>query len=75
MHMSNRIYDTLKWIALTALPAVTGLLAALTPIWEIPNGDKLVLTIAAVNAALGAIVGVSGVQHQKAVTAEYDANS
>ena len=57
--MSNKIYDTMKWIALIVLPAIGTLYFALAGIWHFPYGEEIVGTITAVDTFLGAILGVS----------------
>lgn len=59
MSMSNKTYDILKWIAQIVLPAIGTLYFALSSIWGLPYGEQIVGTITAVDAFLGAILGVS----------------
>ena len=63
--MSNRTYDILKWVAQIALPAVGTLYFALSSIWGLPMGEEVVGTITAVDAFLGALLGISTVQYEK----------
>ena len=57
--MSNRTYDVLKFIAQILLPALGTLYFALASIWGLPYGEHIVGTITAVDAFLGAILGIS----------------
>lgn len=57
--MSNKTYDTLKWIALIALPAAAALYLALAQIWGLPEPEKVAMTVTAVNTFLGAVLGIS----------------
>ena len=57
--MSNRVYDILKFIAQIVLPAVATLYFALASIWGLPYGEQIVGTITAIDAFLGALLGVS----------------
>lgn len=57
--MSNKTYDVLKWIALVALPALGTLYFALSKIWGLPYGTEIVGTISAIDAFLGALLGIS----------------
>lgn len=57
--MSNRTFDVLKWIALYLLPALGTLYFALSSIWGLPYGEQIVGTITAIDAFLGAILGIS----------------
>lgn len=59
MMMSDKMYDVLKWIALVALPALGTLYFALSKIWGLPYGTEIVGTISAIDAFLGALLGIS----------------
>lgn len=63
--MSNKTYDILKWVAMIALPAVATLYLALASIWGLPNGEQVAGTITAIDACLGALLGISTVQYNK----------
>ena len=65
MKMSNKVYDVLKWIALILLPALGTLYFALAKIWEFPYAAEIVGTISAVDAFLGALLGISTAQYNK----------
>ena len=65
--MSNKVYDTLKWIAMYLLPAIGTLYFALAGIWGLPYGEQIVGTITAVDTFLGVILGISKVQYNKRV--------
>ena len=57
--MSNKVYDTLKYIAQIVLPALGTLYFALAGIWGFPYGEEIVGTIAAVDTFLGALLKIS----------------
>lgn len=65
MKLSNKAYDTLKWIAQYLLPAIGTLYFALASIWGLSYGEQVVGTITAVDAFLGAILGISTMQYNK----------
>ena len=65
MKLSNKAYDTLKWIAQYLLPAIGTLYFALARIWGLPYGEQIVGTITSVDAFLGAILGISTLQYNK----------
>lgn len=65
MKLSNKAYDTLKFIAMIALPAVGALYFALAGIWGLPYGEEIVGTITAIDAFLGALLGLSTAQYNK----------
>lgn len=57
MKISDKTYDKLKIIALYVVPALATLVGALGQIWNIPYSDKIVLTITAIDTAMGSLVG------------------
>ncbi len=61
--LSNKAYDVLKFIAQIVLPALGTLYFALATIWGFPYGEEIVGTITAVDAFLGALLGISTVQY------------
>ena len=63
--MSNKLYDILKYIAQIVLPAIATLYFALAQIWGFPYGEQIVGTITAIDAFLGAILGISTAQYDK----------
>lgn len=65
MKLSNKAYDILKWIAQYLLPALGTLYFALAAIWGFPYGEEIVGTISAVDAFLGALLGISTIQYKK----------
>lgn len=63
--MSNKLYDTLKWVALILLPALGTLYFALAGIWGFPYGEQIVGTITAIDCFLGALLGISNAAYKK----------
>lgn len=63
--MSNKVYDILKYIAQIGLPALGALYFALSTIWGFPYGEQIVGTITAIDAFLGALLGISTAQYKK----------
>lgn len=57
--LNDKIYNILKWVAQLLLPALGALYFALSTIWGLPYGEQVVGTITAIDAFLGAILGVS----------------
>lgn len=66
MKLSNTVYDILKFVAQIALPALGTLYFALAEIWGFPYGAEIVGTITAIDAFLGALLGISTAQYNKA---------
>lgn len=63
--ISNKAYDILKWTAQILLPAVGTLYFSLADLWGLPKALEVVGTIAAVDAFLGVILGISTLQYNK----------
>lgn len=69
------MYDILKWIAQILLPALGALYFALASIWGLPYAEQIVGTITAVDAFLGAILGISTYMYnKKRIAGEIDEN-
>lgn len=67
MKMSNKVYDFLKWLAMFVLPALALLVQSVFSIWGFPYGEQISATIVAINAFLGACLGISNISYQKDV--------
>lgn len=65
MNLSNKTYDTLKFIAQYVLPALGTLYFALAGIWGLPYGEQIVGTVTAVDTFLGVLLGISTSQYKK----------
>lgn len=66
MTMSNKVYDSLKWVAQIAIPAAATLYFALAGIWGWPYGEQVVGTLTAIDTCLGVLLGISTAQYNKA---------
>ena len=65
MKMSNETYDILKEIALTILPAVATLYAAIGKIWGLPYVTEIPMTIMAVYTFMGVCLHISNSEYKK----------
>lgn len=65
MKMNNQTYDVLKYIAQIVLPALGTLYFALSQIWGLPYGEEIVGTITAIDAFMGALLGISSANYYK----------
>ena len=65
MKIPDKLYDTLKWIAVIVIPALVILIKTVFPAWHIPHAEEISTTVAAVGLFLGAIIGVSTVSYNK----------
>lgn len=67
MKMSNKVYDVLKWVLLTVVPAFEtafSILAA-TWKWDIPT-EAIITTITTIATFFGAILFISNAKYKKA---------
>lgn len=69
MKLPNRWYDTLKWVAVIALPAVIAFLGSVLPVLGVPSEvTQIVVTVgAALDTLLGALLGVSTFNYNKEI--------
>lgn len=72
MKLSNNTYDILKYIAQIVLPALGTLYFALSQIWGLPYGEQIVGTITAIDAFMGALLGISSAQYYKEIEGDSD---
>lgn len=63
--MSNETYDILKKIAQVWLPAIGTLYFALARIWNLPFAEEIVGSLTAIDAFLGALLGISTAIYNK----------
>lgn len=61
--ISNKVYDTIKLVALIGAPVIV-FLSALCNIWAVPHAAELTATLAAIDTLIGAVVA--------ALKADYD---
>ena len=65
MILPDKVYDILKWICITLLPALTVLWVALAKIWGWPLVGEIAGTMAAIETFMGAILGISTIQYNR----------
>lgn len=65
MVFSNKIYDTLKWVCVIVLPALSVLVKTLFALWGLPYGTEIATTITAIATFLGALLMISNANYQK----------
>ena len=63
--LKDFVYDTLKWIVMIAIPALTTAYVGLSTIWGWPYADEVAKTSAVVCTLLGALLGISTAQYNK----------
>ena len=65
MKMSNKLYDSLKYIAQIVLPALATLYVTIAGIWNLPYAEAVSGTIMAVDFFLGAVLKISSDNYYK----------
>ena len=63
--MSNKTYDTLKYITQIVLPALGTLYLGLAGIWGFPYAEQIGGTIAAIDTFLGICLGLSSSKYNQ----------
>jgi hypothetical protein len=64
--MKNKTYDILKFVAQILLPALGSMYFGIAAIWGLPYSEEVVGTIVVIDTFLGAILGISTEQYNKA---------
>ena len=65
MRINDKLYDILKWMAMFFLPALALLIQTVFSIWGIPYGEQISATIVAINAFIGACIGISNIGYNR----------
>ena len=65
MKLSDTAYDIIKWLSLVFFNAVGVLYKTLAAVWNLPFGEEVLTTCAAIALFLGALIGVSTAQYNK----------
>lgn len=63
---NSKIYDILKFICIRVLPALITLYGVIGETCDIPYTSQVLIIAAAVNAALGQIIGISSDAYKRA---------
>lgn len=63
MKLPNKVYDVLKWLSLIVFNAVGVLYKTLASVWNLPFGDQVQTTCAAIALFIGALIGISTAQY------------
>lgn len=67
MKLSNGVYDTIKWIVITVMPALVIFINTCFPVWGIADSVTTVVitTVSALALFLGSIMGFSSAKYNK----------
>lgn len=62
---NDKVYDILKWVVTVAMPALATLILAIGQIWGFTEVTvPIAATVVAVEAFLGALLGVSSIKYK-----------
>lgn len=64
MKLSNKWYDRMKWVVQIVLPAIGSLYAGLAVLWDFPNGNEVVGSLAITALFLGSVLGISSASYK-----------
>ena len=60
----NRVYDVLKWVGLIVCPALAVFVQTVGPAWGLESVGAIVLTLNALGALIGVLIGASALKGQ-----------
>lgn len=63
--MSDKAYDTLKWLCLIFIPLLSAAYAGLSEIWGFPFSTQIPATLSILQTFLGGLLGVSTIVYQR----------
>jgi hypothetical protein len=66
MQLNSKVYDVLKWITMIVLPALATAYVGLAAIWGWPYATEIAKTSAVVCTLLGALLGISTAEYNRA---------
>ena len=67
MIIPDKVYNVLKYVCLIALPAIEVFWVALGQIWGFPLVPEIAGTIAAIDALMGTLLGISTLNYNKKI--------
>lgn len=65
MKMSDKVYEILKWLLITVVPAAITMLGVINTVVAIPNYEIIVTIIGAAATFIGSCIGVSTANYRK----------
>jgi hypothetical protein len=65
MILPDKVYNFLKWICLIAIPALAVFIKPVFAAWGIPYAEPIIITINALAALIGTLIGVSQICYSK----------
>ena len=65
MRLSNKVYDTLKWVDLVFIPALIVFYGVIGNTLNIPYTDIVLTIMGAFDVFLGSLLGITSAQYNK----------
>ena len=65
MKLNDKLYNFLKYLCITGLPALTTLYGVIGATFNIPYTRETLIVLTAVNTCLGTMLGISSAQYYK----------
>jgi len=65
--LPSKVYDVLKWLVITVIPACTTFYVVCAGIWGWPMADAIAKTSAALCILIGTIIGISQIGYNKTI--------
>ena len=65
MKLSNKVYDTLKWVVIVFLPALIMFIGVVLNCFNVTHTDIILTILTAFETFLGSILGVSNINYKK----------
>lgn len=72
MLLSDKQYDTLKFIAINIIPSLETFWLTVGNVWKLPYVTEIGTTIAAVGVLIAGCIGLSKVAYEKAKREQYE---
>lgn len=72
MKINSTLYDWLKWISVIVIPALVVLINTVFKAWGLPYAEPISTTVAAIGLFIGAIIGISTANYNKAIITDFD---
>lgn len=66
MKIPDKLYDILKWVTMIVIPALATAYVGLAAVWAWPYADEVAKTAAVICTLLGALLGISTAEYNKA---------
>lgn len=72
MNISDKTYDTLKFISIYIIPSLETFWLTVATAWNLPFTEQIGITIGAIGVFLAGCLGLSTVAYKKAVAEEHE---